>query len=62
MTSKEIKKMFEIPHKFKQAEFQEKKKNTPNKKEKIQKGKTQTNKVSKKSKVRKEGTTKRIKL
>ena len=39
MTSKEIKKMFEIPHKFKQAEFQEKKKNTPNKMEKIQKEK-----------------------
>ena len=31
--------MFKIPHKFKQAKFQEKKENTPNKKEKFQKGK-----------------------
>ena len=36
--------------------------NTPNKKgENSKGGKTQTNKVSKKSKVQKEGTTKRIK-
>ena len=63
MTSKERKKKeaFKITHKFLKAEFQEKKINIPNKKEKIQKGKTQTNKVSKKSKVQKEGTTKRIK-
>ena len=58
---KKKKEVFKIPHMFQQAEFEENKINNPNKKKKIQKAKTQTYKVPKKSTMHKEGTTKRIK-
>lgn len=57
MTSKERKnkkgEKFKLPHKFKQEESQERKKKNPNKKKKkIQKGKTQINKVSQSQKCK----------
>ena len=57
----EEKKSFKILHQFKKAKFQKEEKPSNQKGENSKRGKTQTNKVLKKSKVQKEGTTKRIK-